>query len=95
MKITKDDMYEKVEPPFPLHNCACCGSPAELWKYRKNPDSLVYIAGCSKVEGFGEMGRLSCPMYELDHLQCSTKKQAATYWNSLVLELRNSREQEG
>lgn len=89
--MKNDDMYERIDPPSPMTDCACCGATAELWKYRGDPDGLLYVPGCSIVEGFGELSRLECPMYELNHLKCRTKKQAVQYWNDFNSELRNSR----
>jgi hypothetical protein len=85
------DPYEKIEPPSPMRGCACCGAPAELWKYRGDPDKLTYIPGCSKVEGFGYEQRHECPMYELRHLERETKREAIRDWNAFNDELEATR----
>lgn len=91
--MNDDEQYERVDPPSPMRNCACCGSSAELWKYRANPDSLEYVPGCSQLEAFGFEHRSECPMYELRHLYRSTKREAVRDWNAFNDELKAKRGQ--
>lgn len=86
------DQYTKIEPPTPMRDCACCGAPAELWKYRPNDDILRYVPGCSVVKGFAWMGRQPCPMYELDYMMRGTKREAVADWNLLCDEITAKRE---
>ncbi len=79
-----EDYYEKVEPPTPMRNCACCGSSPELWKNRRDPDCLHYEPGCSNAENvLPDFGILhgGCPMYDYLGGSWLTKKAAVQAWN--------------